>query len=69
MCQEGRLILSKNIKKYREIKKITREELSLLLGMDNSYISKLEKCKINASIDTIAKIANKLEIPIVELLK
>jgi len=69
MCQDGRKIVSKNIKKFREINNITREELSLSIGFDNSYISKLEKCKINISIDTLEKIANKLNIQIIDLLR
>jgi len=69
MSQEIRNILSKNIEKYRVKKKLKREELSLILGFDNSYISKLEKGRINITIDKLAKIANFLEIEIYKLLK
>lgn len=69
MGQEIRDILSKNIEKYRVKKKLKREELSLILGFDNSYISKLEKGRINITIDKLAKIANFLEIEIYKLLK
>lgn len=69
MGQEIRNILSKNIEKYRVKKKLKREELSLILGFDNSYISKLEKGRINITIDKLAKIANFLEIEIYKLLK
>ena len=69
MCQDGRKILAKNIKKHRELQKLTREQLSLMIGLDNSYISKLEKCKINATIDIISNVADKLNIQILELLK
>lgn len=69
MCQDGRKIIAKNLQYYRNAKKLTREELSLNLGLDNSYISKLEKCKINISIDTLTKIATKLNIQISDLLK
>lgn len=68
MCQDGRKIISKNIKKYREKAGLTREALSLLLGLDNSYISKLEKGKINIGIDTITKLANIFNIKINKLL-
>ena len=57
MGQELRKILAINIIKLREENKINREELSLVLGFDNSYISKLEKCKVNITIDKIEKIA------------
>ena len=67
MSQEYRLILANNIKKYREKRKLKREELSLALGYDNSYISKLEHCKINITIDKIEQIAKYLNISAKEL--
>ena len=53
MSQEIRNLLAKNIQKFRKSKKLKREELSLLLGFDNSYISKLEKGKINITVDKL----------------
>ena len=58
----NREILAKNKKKLRTKRKLRREELSLLLGFDNSYISKLEKGKINITIDKLTKIADYFEI-------
>ena len=69
MSQESRNILAKNIKKLRLDKKLKREELSLILGFDNSYISKLEKAKINITVDKLDKIANYFEIETYKLLK
>ena len=65
--QKYRNILAKNVKYLREAKKLKREELSLLLGFDNSYISKIEKCRINITIDKLAIIANFFEINIKDL--
>lgn len=62
MSQEIRNIFAKNIAKLRKERKLKREELSLLLGFDNSYISKLEKGKINITIDKIGLIATYFEI-------
>ena len=42
--------LSENIRILREKNNITREQLSLILGFENSYISKLERKKINIVI-------------------
>ena len=67
--QNIRQRVAKNVSKYRKLKNMRREKLSLLLDMDNSYISKLEKCRINATIDKIEAIANCLEIDIVDLFK
>ena len=52
----------------RESKKLTREALSLILGFENSYISKLEKEKINVTIERLDKIASFFEIKTIDLL-
>ena len=67
MCQSARNIIAKNICKYREQRGLKREELSLLLDYDPSYISKLEKGKVNITIDKIEAIANILEIKLLNL--
>ena len=64
MSQEIRNKIAKNLQELRMSKKIKREELSLLLGFDNSYISKLEKGKINITIDRLNKIAQFFNIDI-----
>ena len=69
MSQSTRNKLAENIKKFRLEKNLKREELSLILGFDNSYISKLEKCKINITIDKLEKIANYFETETYNLLK
>ena len=63
----NRTILAKNIKSLRLKANIRREELSLLLGFDNSYISKLEKCKINITIDKLSSLANYFNVEIADL--
>lgn len=69
MSQSIRNKLAENIKKFRLEKNLKREELSLILGFDNSYISKLEKCKINITIDKLEKIANYFQTETYNLLK
>ncbi|MCQ2744329.1 MAG: helix-turn-helix domain-containing protein [bacterium] len=69
MSQEIRKILATNIEKYRTSKKLSREELSLILGVDNSYISKLEKGRINITIDKIEQLANYFKIDTYKLFK
>ena len=68
MSQDIRRILSNNIKNLRTQKKLSREELSLVLGVDNSYISKLEKGKINITIDKIEMLANYFDTEVYLLL-
>ena len=69
MSQDIRQILANNIKNLRTQKKLSREELSLTLGVDNSYISKLEKGKINITLDKIEMLANYFGIEVYLLLK
>ena len=69
MSQSLREILSKNVKKYRENRHFSMEELSLLLEVDNSYISKLEKSKVNITINKLEKLAQILGIEVVDLFK
>lgn len=63
----SRNILAKNVEKFRKEKGLKREELSLTLGFDNSYISKIEKSRINITIDKIEVIAKFFNKKIVDL--
>lgn len=69
MNQDSKIILAKNIEMLRTSKKLTREALSLILGFENSYISKVEKLKINITLERLDKIANYFEIETYKLLK
>lgn len=61
--------LGKNLKKFRRLKGLSQEELSLELELDGSYIGKVENAKLNITIDKIIHIADYLGIDIVELFK
>lgn len=69
MSQDIRKILAENIAKLRVKKGFSKEGLSLKLGFDNSYISKLEKCVVNITIDKLALIAKELDVSVKDLLK
>jgi transcriptional regulator with XRE-family HTH domain len=69
MSQEIRAVLASNIEKLRTKRNLKREELSLQLGFDNSYISKLEKSRINITLDKLEKIANFFDTDVYKLLK
>ena len=69
MKQNSKFKIAQNVEKLRKKNKITKEKLSLLLGFDNSYISKLEKEKINITIDKLDKIADYFEVESYQLLK
>ena len=61
--------LSNNIKKYRASKSISQEELAFRCGLHRTYISDVERCSRNISIDNIEKIAVALDVSASDLLK
>ncbi len=52
----------KNIKNFRELKSISREEIANLLDMTVSGYSKIERGEIDLSISKLYKIANILNV-------
>lgn len=69
MNQNSKILLAENVKKLMTGAKLTREALSLTLGFENSYISKLEKQKINITIERLDKIADYFGVETFNLLK
>lgn len=62
MGQDSKKLIAKNLKKIRLKCGFKQEELSLIIGQDNSYISKLENAKMNATINKLDSIADALNI-------
>ena len=69
MNQESKTNIANKVKLLRESRKMTRENLSLTLGFENSYISKLEKGNMNITIERLDIIANFFEIETYKLLQ
>lgn len=67
MSQSLRERVAKNVQKYRIQQGFKRENLSLLLGWDNSYISKLEKQRVNITLDKLEQLTNVFKIDIRDL--
>lgn len=59
----------KNLRKYRKMKGLSQEDLSLELELDGSYIGKVENAKLNITIDKIISIADFLGIEVIDLFK
>ena len=57
-------ILGKMIKSARQERKLTQEELGLLVGVQKAQISKLESSANSATIDTILKVFKALKAEI-----
>jgi len=62
-------IIGRNIVRIRKAKGMTQEDLCGAIEMDRSYISEVENGKANASITTLLKIAEALEVDISDLLQ
>lgn len=63
------LIVRKNIKKYRLMRKYTLQELAVLTGLTHGYVRDLECLSIDKTplLETIGKFADALEIDIRQL--
>ena len=61
--------LGKRIREYRNKMGISQEDFALLIGMDRTYYSSVEKGKHNITIMNLKEISDGLKITISELLK
>ncbi len=61
--------IGQNLKKYREIKSVTQEELSRICGLHRNYIGSVEKGERNISLKSLEKVAQGLNIRIERLLE
>ena len=65
MLQE---VFGNKVKQVRIGKGLSQDDLSILAGIDRAQISKIEKGKINATLETLEKISNALGISTSDLL-
>ena len=56
-----------NIRKLRNGKKLSQEEVAFRAGIDRSYLSEVENGYKNLSVTVLDQIANALEVPVTEL--
>jgi len=64
---EERKALGETIKKLRESKKMTQEDLADVVDMNVSYIAKIENGYVNTSVRNLIKIAKGLKEPVSKL--
>jgi transcriptional regulator with XRE-family HTH domain len=65
---ELRAILSQNIKSLRRDRGLAQERLGLESGVDRTLVSKIERQLANPSLEILSKIADYLEVSVIELL-
>ncbi|MCW3105280.1 MAG: hypothetical protein JWO09_3720 [Bacteroidetes bacterium] len=66
---KGIKAFGKNLKKIRQAKKVTQEQLAFATGLELSQIGRIERGVINTSISNVFEIAEALEIEPIELWK
>ena len=57
---ESRYALGKRVKELRREQQLTQTQLALMVGLDHSYISRIENGECNPTVDSIVIIANGL---------
>lgn len=66
---DARHRLSSNIKRFRRERELSQERLAELADFHRTYVSQLERCVTNISIDGIERLARALDVDIVDLLR
>lgn len=64
-----REVLSSNMKKYRTLLNLSQEDLAFKCDLHRTYISDVERCQRNISIDNIERLAIALNTSPSSLLK
>jgi transcriptional regulator with XRE-family HTH domain len=61
--------IGENIRQLRTKKGLSQDNLASILGVDKSYISRIENGQKNLTLNSLMKIANALVVDIKKLLK
>lgn len=61
--------ISTNIKRLRAARGLSQEGLAELADFHRTYISQLERCVTNISIDGLERLARALSVDVVDLLR
>jgi ribosome-binding protein aMBF1 (putative translation factor) len=61
------LIVGKNIRKIRESKSISQQELAAKCNFEKSNMSRLEAGRVNPTLSTLEKVAKALDVSLAEL--
>lgn len=65
--QDWRAIFGRNVRKYRQLRKLTQEKLAFEAEIDLTYMGGIERGKRNPSLLVMARIADALSVPLVRL--
>jgi transcriptional regulator with XRE-family HTH domain len=65
----SRAILASNLRRLRQDRRLSQESLADIAGLHRTYVSSVERCERNATLDTLDKLAAALGIKPSELLQ
>jgi transcriptional regulator with XRE-family HTH domain len=68
MVEDPRILLANNMRRYRAERKWSQERLADEAGLHRTYIGAVERQEQNPSLDSIAKIAEALDVEVWQLL-
>lgn len=66
--EDLRADLARNIKQLRKLRGVSQERLALDAQVDRTVVSKIERCVGNPSLDTLVKLANRLDTTVSALM-
>lgn len=66
--QNARQRISANLKRFRAERKLSQEQMAELAGFHRTYVSQLERCVTNISIDGLERLAQALGVDVSALL-
>jgi transcriptional regulator with XRE-family HTH domain len=66
--RDWRVVLGKNVRKYRQQRKLTQEQLAFEAQIDLTYMGGIERGRRNPSLLVMARIADALMVPLPKLL-
>jgi transcriptional regulator with XRE-family HTH domain len=69
VVSDARKVFASRLRQIRQVKGLSQEELADRAGLHRTYVGSVERGERNISIDNIERLANALEIDIIELLK
>jgi transcriptional regulator with XRE-family HTH domain len=64
-----REVLAKNLRRLRDAKDLSQDELADKAGINRNYVGMLERCENAATVDMLEKLAGALEVDPLDLLR
>ena len=65
----ARVHIAENIRRLRKSKKLSQEKLGELAECHRTYVSQLERCETNISVDRLERLAQVLGVDAIELMQ